>query len=144
ARQLEDLSHEQAELTVADDRHTLTRPDMYAVGDLQRCRQWFDEYRLHIGYRIGHAMEIACRERQILGHGAVPLENPQDRALAAMRHISASAGVAGAIGGIDFTDDTAPIRQAAHKFVAEHPTIVHVAFGDLDVRVANTSTVHPH
>ena len=62
ARQLEDLRHEYAELTVADDRHTLTRPDMDAVGDLQRRRQRLDEHRLCIAYRIGHAMEIAWQE----------------------------------------------------------------------------------
>src|SRR5919109_4217887 len=45
ARQLEDLSHEQTKLAIADDRHTLARLDMHTVGDLQRRRQRFDEHR---------------------------------------------------------------------------------------------------
>ena len=144
ARQLEDLRHKYAEFAVTNDRYPLARPDMEAVGDLQGCRQRFDEHRLRITDRIGHVMEIAGRQRQILGYGAVALENPQDRALGAMRHISPSTGVASAISGIDFADDTAAVRQAADEFMAEHPTIVHVPFGNLDVGGANTRPVHPH
>jgi hypothetical protein len=109
ARQLPDLRHEQAELTVADDRHTLTRPDVEAVGDLDGRRERFDEHGLRITYRMRHAMEIPRRERQKFGHGTVALVNLQDRALGTVHHISPSTGVASAIVGIDFADDTAAI-----------------------------------
>src|SRR5919106_6736022 len=144
ARQLEDLGHEHTQLAIADDRHALAWPDVHTVGDLHRRRQRFDEHRLRIGDGIRQAMQIASGERQILGHGAVTLENPQDRALAAMCHITAPTEVAGAVSGVDFADNTAAIGQDAHKFMAEYPTIAHITFSDFDVRVANTSAPHLH
>src|SRR5271154_1450951 len=69
------------EFAVAEDRGLSEFVRAHLIQDFARCGEWFDENGLLVGDRIGDAVKIFERERQVLGEGSVVVDDAEDGAL---------------------------------------------------------------
>ena len=102
-----------------------------------------------VAHRVRDRVEVRDGDPDCLGEGAVSAEDAHDRARRAVAAEVLGAGGADAAGKVDLGGDALAlperwtIKDAAEELVAEDALIGHVAFGDLEIGVADAGPDHP-
>ena len=108
AVRLQHLRDQQSELSVAQHGDALALGDLDLIQNFARRRDGFDEDGVFGGNRIGHAMQIADRQREEFAKRARVFDDAEHGASGAVAAEAARAPVAMAAGEVDFAGDALP------------------------------------
>jgi hypothetical protein len=121
------------------------------IEDLTRRRERLDEHRVAIRYRVRHTKEVAMRQRDELGHGAVAAHDAEHGARATVARVARPAELARSAAAVDLADDprsdesqvVAPLDDT-DELVPERPSKPRIPTYDLEVRVADADGRDSH
>ena len=131
ASQRQYLRHQQPQSAIAQHIDPTVRRDGNLFTNLERRRQRFDKDRLLIGQPIRHDMKISDRQRQIIGKGAIPVNNAQALPVATMFTQPTATEIAVAAANVEFANHTSAnphvVAWRGHhfpnKFVAQDTSV---------------------
>lgn len=140
---------EQAELAVAEHDGAVGRAGH--VQYVQRGRERLGEHRCVIVHSVGHPIQAALGHSHLLGHGAGAAQDAQHGTVGAVVTVALAAIGTLATARIDVGDHPrAPpaglvrFHYFADELVAEHIVKLHVARGQLQIRIAHAGQAHAH
>mmetsp|Transcript_3337 Transcript_3337/g.10249 ORF Transcript_3337/g.10249 Transcript_3337/m.10249 type:complete len:385 (+) Transcript_3337:215-1369(+) len=142
---------EQPEFAVANHGHCVPRPHHRLLANSQRRGERLCEGCVLSRHTVGNDVEVAGGQCEVLGVGAVLVQNTQHGAVpAVVPGLDAALGAHAALDHVaarqvDLADHPLPnqlglalaLRHLAHKLMAEDPRKPHVALHDLKVGVAH-------
>ena len=140
---MEDLRDQEAELAVAEDGAVHAGVHVDLLEDLERGGQRLGEDRRLVAHALGHLVEVLHRDLDVLGEGAVGVEDAHHRpARAVPRHPPLAVGAEPAA-EVDLADHALaaplgrPLDHPPDELVAEHAAEAHVPPGQLQVGAAD-------
>mmetsp|Transcript_19824 Transcript_19824/g.63067 ORF Transcript_19824/g.63067 Transcript_19824/m.63067 type:complete len:201 (-) Transcript_19824:81-683(-) len=149
----QDLAAQQPELPITHHRHArVWRAGRYhaLLHDAAGCSKGLHEDSLLVGERVRHLMQVGHRERNVLCHGPVLVQDAKDGAGGAV--VAGAVALEAARAARPAGEVDVPAHALAdeirggggrflhhpNKLVADNPLEAHVPLDDLEVGIANT------
>ncbi len=129
---------EQTKFAVSEDGEGYAGIQGNLFGDAKGGGKGFDEDRVNVVNGIGNVVKVACGDSDLVGHRAVVLENPEDRAVRAMVGTAGPASWALVASVVDFGGDTCSIGCGGEEFMAENSPKPQIAAHELEVGVTDS------